>query len=206
MIALADEGGDVYRLAASDLGLLLGEHHSLRVVVLNSCESARASALDVFSSTASVLVRRGLPAVVAMQYEISDEAAIQFARGFYEAVAEQLPADAAVTRARRAVRLSRKNTFEWATPVLYLRSPDAQLFDLSTVAEAPAVGPTLEPPSSAAHTDQPSDEDLRIEGLSAFYTANWDKAVDCFRTLLAHSPQDHDLQVKLKEASVVSTK
>ena len=87
ILALTGEDGGVYRLAASDLGLLLGEHHSLRLVVLNSCESARSSASDVFSSTAAVLMRRGIPAVVAMQYDISDEAAIAFARGLYTAIA-----------------------------------------------------------------------------------------------------------------------
>lgn len=87
ILALTGEDGGVHRLAASDLGLLLGEHHSLRLVVLNSCESARSSTSDVFSSTAAVLIRRGIPAVVAMQYDISDEAAIAFARGLYTAVA-----------------------------------------------------------------------------------------------------------------------
>src|SRR3712207_8645982 len=41
---------------------------------------------SIFSSTAATLVRRGIPAVVAMQYEISDPAAIQFSARFYTAV------------------------------------------------------------------------------------------------------------------------
>ena len=72
LLALADEDGAAHLLPAGDLGLLLAEHTSLRLVVLNSCDTARASAGDRFSSTASVIVRRGIPAVVAMQYEISD--------------------------------------------------------------------------------------------------------------------------------------
>lgn len=82
---MTGEDGGTHRLGAGDLALLLAEHRSLRLVVLNSCDTARASASDRFSSTASVLLRRGIPAVVAMQYEISDEAAITFARGFYTA-------------------------------------------------------------------------------------------------------------------------
>ncbi len=144
ILALTGEDGGVHRLAASDLGLLLGEHHSLRLVVLNSCESARSSTSDVFSSTAAVLIRRGIPAVVAMQYDISDEAAIAFARGLYKAVAARHPVSQAVTRARLAIKLTRPNTLEWATPVLYLRSPRGDLFDLAAggaSAEAePAVG------------------------------------------------------------------
>src|ERR1022692_2855521 len=133
VLALASEDGGVYRLAASDLGLLLADHRSLRLVVLNSCESARASTGDVFSSTAAVLMRRGVPAVVAMQYDISDQAAIAFARGLYAAVASRLPVDLAVLRARRAIKLTSRNSLEWATPVLYLRSPNAELFALADV-------------------------------------------------------------------------
>jgi hypothetical protein len=57
--------------------------------VLNSCDSANANTVDRFSSTAATLTRRGIPAVVAMQHEISDQAAIAFSRGFYTAVAAQ---------------------------------------------------------------------------------------------------------------------
>ena len=61
VLGLAGEDGGVHRLAASDLALLLQEHHSLRLVVLNSCDTARASAADRFSSTASVLDAAGHP-------------------------------------------------------------------------------------------------------------------------------------------------
>ena len=63
-----------------------------------------------------------MPAVVAMQYEITDGAAIEFSRDFYEALADSLPVDAAVTEARAAVSMD--SMLEWGTPVLYMRSPD----------------------------------------------------------------------------------
>jgi CHAT domain-containing protein len=56
-------------LTATQLGLLLADHDSLRLVVLNACESGLSGKQDIFSSTASILVQRGLPAVLAMQYE-----------------------------------------------------------------------------------------------------------------------------------------
>jgi len=65
-----------------------------------------------------------------MQYEISDEAAIIFSREFYNALADNYPVDAAVTEARIAIVHSRRDTIEWATPVLYMRAPDGMLFDL----------------------------------------------------------------------------
>jgi len=167
ILALAGEDGGAHRIAASDLGLLLGEHRSLRLAVLNSCEGARASTSDVFSSTASVLTRRGIPAVVAMQYDISDEAAIAFARGLYGAVANRLPVDRAVTRARRSIKLTRRNTLEWATPVLYLRSPEASLFDLTAAPTATAIPPQPEPQAGNRPEADPARPVQRLRSASA---------------------------------------
>ena len=127
-IALGEDGGGTYRLPASKLAQLLGPHHSLRLVLLNSCESAQVDNRELFSSTATALMRRGVPAVMAMQYEISDRAAIEFARAFYEAVADGLPVDLAVRDSRLAVSLARPNSLEWGTPVLYLRPSSGQIF------------------------------------------------------------------------------
>ncbi|MGH8910852.1 MAG: CHAT domain-containing protein [Egibacteraceae bacterium] len=70
IIALADEHGRTSFLGASDLSLLLSDHRRLRLVVLNACDTGRASALGAFSSTAGSLIRGGIPAVVAMQFEM----------------------------------------------------------------------------------------------------------------------------------------
>ena len=130
IIALADEEGKMQRFRATLLGRLLADHRSLRLVILNSCEGAKGSEHDIFSSTASILVRRGIPAVLAMQYEITDRAAIEFARAFYRALANGLPVDAAVTEGRKAISFAIENTVEWGTPVLYMRSPDGVLFNI----------------------------------------------------------------------------
>lgn len=128
VLALTDDAGASAVLGATEVGRLLADHQDLRVVLLNSCLGARASGTDVFSSTAAVLVRRGVPSVLAMQYEISDEAAIEFSRSFYEAVADGLAIDSAVAEARKAVSLGQRRSVEWATPVLHMRSPDGVLF------------------------------------------------------------------------------
>jgi hypothetical protein len=79
--------------------------------------------------------------VVAMQYEITDKAAIEFSRDFYEAVADGLPVDAAVTEALAAVSVD--SMLEWGTPVLYMRSPDRRLFDVSgSIRRAPTTPET----------------------------------------------------------------
>ena len=123
-IVLADEAGERHDLSATQLGRLLADHRWLRLALLNTCEGARGSGRDIFSSTASILVRRGIPAVLAMQYEVTDRAAIEMARAFYEALADGVAVDAALAEARKAVSLAVTNTVEWGTPVLYTRSPD----------------------------------------------------------------------------------
>jgi hypothetical protein len=135
LILLADADGAPYRLPATDLAMLLADEPSLRVVVLNSCEGAQGGTRDIFASTASILVRRGVPAVLAMQYAITDQAALAFSRAFYEAVADGEPMEAAVAEGRKAVRLAIPGTLEWATPVLYQRAPDGVLFHPEEVIE-----------------------------------------------------------------------
>ena len=129
-VALSDDGGRTHLLSAAHLGRLLDDHHPLRLAVLNSCEGARGGAHDVLSSTAAVLMRRGVPAVVAMQYEITDRAAIEFTRAFYEAIADGQPVDGAVGEARIAVSLALDKTLEWGVPVLYMHAPDGRIFDV----------------------------------------------------------------------------
>jgi len=127
-VAFSDEADRQIVLPARKLARLLDDHPDLRLAFLNSCEGAKGGEGDPFSGTAATLVRRGVPAVVAMQYEITDKAAIEFSRAFYHAVASNLPVDAAVAAARTAV--SMYDTLEWGTPVLYMRSPDGCLFDI----------------------------------------------------------------------------
>jgi hypothetical protein len=136
IVALADEYGDTHRLYASQLALLLADHDPMRLAILNACEGGRSGERDIFSSTASILVSQGLPAVVAMQYRITDRAAIEFAQAFYESLADSVPVDAAVVEARKAISVAVANTVEWGTPVLYMRSVDGVLFNLKTDTEA----------------------------------------------------------------------
>ncbi|MCB0253092.1 MAG: SUMF1/EgtB/PvdO family nonheme iron enzyme [Anaerolineae bacterium] len=136
LVMFCDEHGNARPLRATELGRLLADHWTLRLAVLNACEGARGSDHDLFSSTASLLVQRGLPAVLAMQYEITDRAAVELSRAFYESLADGLPVDAAVAEARKAVSLAISNTVEWGTPVLTMRAPDGVLFRLEAVAES----------------------------------------------------------------------
>ena len=127
MLLLEDENGLGRPLSGQALGTILHDEDSLRLVVLNACEGARSGKNDPFSGTAQSLVQQGLPAVIAMQFEVSDAAAITFAHEFYAALADSLPVDAALGEARKVI-FSSGNEIEWGTPVLYLRATDGLIF------------------------------------------------------------------------------
>ena len=110
----------------------LSEENSIRLVVLNSCHGARQNELNPAGGIASSLVARGIPAVVANQFQVSNEAAAIFAEEFYTSITESLPVDEATSEGRRAVAGALNNT-EWATPVLYLRAVDGKLFDIAGI-------------------------------------------------------------------------
>jgi len=123
------------RVSAQFIGTLLHDHRPLRLAVLNACEGARASRADPFAGTAQSLVQQGIPAVIAMQFEVTDEAAICFTREFYAAIATGYPVDAALAEARKAI-FAEVSEIEWGTPVLYMRAPDGLIFEMEQVSES----------------------------------------------------------------------
>ncbi|XVV08192.1 CHAT domain-containing protein [Actinoplanes sp. CA-131856] len=153
---LATEGGASYPLRASRLAQIAALHPSLGLIVLNSCESATGSADDPFSSTATTLIRRGVPAVLAMQFDISDRAAVEFTRSFYAGVASGLPLDVAVRNARLELSLAFPDTLEWGTPVLFLRQRDGQVFEVPADIKEPARPAPPRPAPSRAPTKSPA--------------------------------------------------
>jgi hypothetical protein len=109
-------------VSADRLATVVRDQVSLRLVVLNSCEGARAEITDSFSGTAQALVRQGIPAVLAMQFEITDEAAITFASEFYASIASGDPIDTALADARLKLFAIQADDVVWATPVLHMPS------------------------------------------------------------------------------------
>lgn len=97
-----------------------------QLVVLNSCKGAFASSGDLFSSTASDLAVGGVPAVVAMQFVVSDTMAKAFSRKFYECITkgDSIGTAMAITRAYLKMRMFP----EWVAPVLFLGGDDTPIF------------------------------------------------------------------------------
>lgn len=136
VLVLEREDGTAHRVSASRLGTLLHDARAMQLAVLNACEGARSSGRDAFSGVAQELVRRGLPAVVAMQTEISDRAALVFTHEFYWFLTRGLPIDAAMCEVRKAMATSDEAS-EWGTAVL-LRSGADQPFAIRPTATASA--------------------------------------------------------------------
>jgi tetratricopeptide (TPR) repeat protein len=134
LLVMEDQENRGRRVSAQFLGTLLHDHRPLRLAVLNACEGARASRGDPFAGTAQSLVQQGIPAVIAMQFEVTDEAAICFTREFYAAIAVGYPVDAALAEARKAI-FAEVSEIEWGTPVLYMRSPDGKVFEVEQISE-----------------------------------------------------------------------
>ena len=130
-LAFCDDEGKCDRLYATQLANVLSGPNAVRLAVLNCCEGARGSAQNLYSSVGAILTRRNIPAVISMQYEITDIAAIEFARAVYDQIATGAPIDAAIQEARIAISVQCRNSVEWATPVLHMRSVDGMLFDIS---------------------------------------------------------------------------
>jgi len=133
-------------LSGEGLGMLLHDHDTLGLVVLNACEGARGSRSNPFSGVAQKLVKYGIPAVISMQFEITDEAAIKFSKEFYKAIADYYPVDAALAEARKEISRSRKRV-EWGTPALYMRPSDGAIF-----------APQDSPPNPPWHDPLPDPE------------------------------------------------
>ncbi|MEM7132541.1 MAG: SUMF1/EgtB/PvdO family nonheme iron enzyme [Chloroflexota bacterium] len=125
-LILEDGQGKADIVSAEKLATILHDHDPLRMIFLNACEGARAGKEDSSAGVAQTLVQQGIPAVLAMQFEVSDKAAIAMAYEFYKSTTDGLPADTAVAEARKAI-FAQDNEMEWGTPVLFTRSPDNQI-------------------------------------------------------------------------------
>lgn len=129
MLCFEDGRGNVRPVSGPDLAQQLRDFKSLRLVVLNACDSARSVAAAPFTGAATALLQAGVPAVLAMQFPITDEAALAFSQMFYRRLAAGDPVDTAVAEGRLAVQRRLPGTLEWGTPALFLRAPDGRLFE-----------------------------------------------------------------------------
>ncbi|HXU33508.1 MAG TPA: CHAT domain-containing protein [Thermoanaerobaculia bacterium] len=122
VLLFEDDSGKARRVTGEELAEQVADRPYLRGVFLNACWTAKAGRANPFSGVATALVRAGVPAVLGMQFEISDAAARVFSQVVYQRLAAGESVDAAVVEGRLAIRRKLPQTFEWATPALFLRT------------------------------------------------------------------------------------
>jgi len=115
------------------LGELVKNHKSLKLVVLNTCRGAEISSTRAFAGVAPALVLAGVPAVVAMQFPITDQEALTFVHGFYHALFQgsgRGSVDAAITAGRSALSRDFPGTRAVGLPALFMRYNEGVLFQV----------------------------------------------------------------------------
>ncbi|MBD2504463.1 CHAT domain-containing protein [Anabaena azotica] len=101
---------------------------AVKLAVFNACWGAQPAAINhqaiPTSSLAEVLIRHGVPAVLAMRDEIADRESHSFIQAFAEALRSRKSIDEAVAEARQELlTIYKYNQPAWTLPVLYLH-PD----------------------------------------------------------------------------------
>ncbi len=166
VLLFSDRSGRSLPVTGERLGVLLHEHASIRLAVLSTRGDSPARALGPAGTVGGALLRAGLPAVVAMQFEISDATRAEFGPALYAAIAAGHPAEAAIAQARQAMHTV--SPLGWAAPVLHLGADDTRLFDV-----AGRAGPRA---SEAAASTEEGDR-LRERGLYPDAETAYRKAV-----------------------------
>jgi tetratricopeptide (TPR) repeat protein len=210
MLLLEDEHGRGAPASGQRLGAILHDHNYLRLVVLNACEGARTSAEDPYAGVAQSLVRQGIPAVLANQFEIFENAAITLAQEFYRAVADGFPVDAALSEARKAIFAS-NNDVEWGTPVLFMRIPNGVIFRPQKPSERSARRTPPQPAQETPRSIQPEPsqdtehlarlDHLHDQAREQIAAQDWDAAAASLEQIRQVEPGFRDIEAMLERVT-----
>ncbi|MDQ2096265.1 MAG: CHAT domain-containing protein [Tychonema bourrellyi B0820] len=131
---LGSRGGELYlvssrtglteTLSGDDLaGLLV--NNGIQMAVFNSCRGAYGDPSDLGEDSpernlTEALVKRGIPAVLAMAESIPDDVALTLTRLFYRNLKQGYPVDLSLSRARAGlITAYGSHQLYWALPILY---------------------------------------------------------------------------------------
>lgn len=105
------------------------QNAGVRVAIFGACNSGRRDGVNSWTGIAPALIEKGIPCVIAMQYEVEDNCAIAFSKMFYESLARGLSLDQAVWAGRMAMLdKSSEDSPQWGVPIFYMRSEDGKIF------------------------------------------------------------------------------
>ena len=127
VLLMQDKEGGTQLVRDDELSSMLARQGiQPRLVFLAACQSATRSTADAFRGLAPKLISVGVPAVVAMQDDITVGSALAFSARFYERLLDHGRVDQAVNQARGALLTARRP--DAAVPVLFMRLRSGQLW------------------------------------------------------------------------------
>ena len=216
VLLMEDHNGKADAISGQALATMLRDANDLRLVFLNACDTARTTSsegLDPFSGVATALVMGGVPAVVAMQFPITDRAAIAFSEKFYPRLAAGDPVDAAVAEGRMGIYLDDSDSLEWGTPVLFMRTPNGLLFETagqdttkSKTARRPRRPIVPEIDQTRRDSEEQNRQAARLNLLyqqaqASFFTGKLDRAIELYSQVVSESENYKDAVAKLESAT-----
>jgi CHAT domain len=180
----APDGGP-HPVPGAILGETLKARRELQAVFLNACRTSQTGSKpgqDPLLGTAAALVRAGVPAVLAMQFPISDRGARIFSETVYRSLARGGALDEAVSEGRLALVQADPESREWVTPSLFAALSETDVFR-----------PWC---SRAEHREVPRDEALAQLG-SLLREGDYDRARQAASVALEHASETADLHYYL---------
>ena len=124
---LQNDDGTTTRVLDDDFaGMLKRLAAPPQLIVLAACQSAQQAQTQAFSGLGPKLVQIGIPAVVAMQDNVTMLTARQFGAKFYRRLLEHGTVDRAMNEARST--LITNGRYDAAVPVLFMRLKDGRLW------------------------------------------------------------------------------
>jgi hypothetical protein len=148
-----------------------------RLVILTSCltgVTGRERTSAPFSSIAAALIAAGVPAVIAMQSEVSDKNALRFTESLYRSVLRGEPVEAAISAARVGVYAEDRRSLDWAVPMLFIRSQGGGALDTKVPDQVQPE--TVQLPPAAEREVRPTHGGVYIHGNVDNFTQNWNKS------------------------------
>lgn len=177
-----DEERNERKISATNLFQQLGNVALPSLIFLNACKGASTSLISPLTSIAESFLAVGVPAVIAHQFEISDEAAEVFARHIYDGLVDGIPVEDAIAAARYEVY----ETFalECFTPVFFLQSTNGILFLTQSGSEISEL-------NAFRFTDK---------AQKATRLRRWSEAADYAKAALFVDPENEELKSFLEAA------
>jgi hypothetical protein len=137
-LLLTDEMGDAAPIHQNVFQSLFPQKHQVRLVLFAACQSGSGEQRigRPLAGLAPTFLRVGIPAVIAMQDEITVRGAAAFTETFYQELTTHGYVDTAVVEARREIERRAPSRGEWVIPVLYSQDENPRLFRPIVVSHA----------------------------------------------------------------------